>query len=148
MGLELAPDFKEFLNLLRVHDVEYLLIGAYAVGYHGYPRATRNLDVWIAATPDNAERVVKTLRDFGFNTPDLSIDLIMRPNTIVRIGEEPLRIEIMNWASGVTFEECYEQKVVGTLDGVKVTLISLDHLKVNKEASGRLKDLSDVEHLP
>lgn len=148
MGLELPQDFKEFLNLLRANGVEYLLIGAYAVGYHGYPRATRDMDIWIAATPENADRMVKTLREFGFDTPQLSAELLLRPNNIVRMGEEPMRLEIMNSASGVEFEECYAQRVMDTLDGVQVNLISLNHLKTNKKASGRLKDLSDIEHLP
>jgi phage replication-related protein YjqB (UPF0714/DUF867 family) len=148
MGLELPQDFKEFLNLLRANGVEYLLIGAYAVGYHGYPRATRDMDIWIAATPENADRMVKTLREFGFDTPQLTTELLLRSNNILRMGEEPMRIEIMNSASGVEFEECYAQKVTDMLDGVLVNLISLNHLKTNKKASGRLKDLSDVEHLP
>lgn len=148
MGLELPQDFKEFLNLLRANGVEYLLIGAYAVGYHGYPRATRDMDIWIAATPENADRVVKTLREFGFDTPQLTTELLLRSNSIVRMGEEPMRIEIMNSASGVEFEECYAHRVMDTLDGVQVNLISLNHLKTNKTASGRLKDLSDLEHLP
>jgi len=95
MGLELPQDFKEFLNLLRANGVEYLLIGAYAVGYHGYPRATKDLDIWIASTPENATRIVSTLNEFGFGTPELTTELILRPNNIVRMGEEPLRIEIL-----------------------------------------------------
>jgi len=148
MGLELPKDFKEFLNLLRVNGVEYLLIGAYAVGYHGYPRATQDLDIWIASTPENATRIVSTLREFGFGTPDLTTELMLRPNNIVRMGEEPVRIEILNWASGVDFDACYRERILDTLDGVEVSLIGLDHLKTNKRASGRLKDLADLEKLP
>ena len=148
MGLELPTDFKEFLNLLRANDVEYLLIGAYAVGYHGYPRATQDLDIWISATKHNAERVVTTLKEFGFDAPELTTDLILRPNNIVRMGEEPIRIEIMNDASGVEFGDCYSNRVTDTIDGIEVKLISLEHLKKNKKASGRLKDLADLENLP
>src|SRR5437879_2094254 len=147
MGLELPEDFKEFLNLLRVNGVEYLLIGAYAVGYHGYPRATKDLDVWIASTLENATRIVSTLKEFGFGTPELTTELVLRPNNIVRMGEEPLRIEILNWASGVNFEECYGERITDTLDGVEVSLIGLEDLKTNKKASGRLKALSDIEQL-
>ncbi len=148
MGLELPQDFKEFLNLLRANGVEYLLIGAYAVGYHGYPRATKDLDIWIASTPENATRIVSTLNEFGFGTPELTTELILRPNNIVRMGEEPLRIEILNWASGIDFNECYRERIIDTLDGVEVSLIGLSHLKTNKKASGRLKDLADLEELP
>lgn len=148
MGLELPADFKEFLNLLRANDVEYLLIGDYAVGYHGYPRATKDLDIWISPTRQNAERVVTTLKEFGFDAPALTTDLILRPNSIVRMGEEPIRIEILNEASGVEFGDCYSHRVTDTLDGIEVKLISLEHLKKNKEASGRLKDLADLENLP
>ncbi len=148
MGLELPKDFKEFLNLLRVNGVEYLLIGAYAVGYHGYPRATKDLDIWIASTTENATRIVSALKEFGFGTPELTTELLLRPNNIVRMGEEPLRIEILNWASGVDFDECYRERIIDTLDGVEVSLIGLNHLKTNKRASGRLKDLADLEELP
>lgn len=148
MGLELPQDFKEFLSLLRANRVEYLLIGAYAVGYHGYPRATTYLDIWIAATLENANRIITTLEEFGLGSPELTTDLLLEPNNIVRMGEEPMRIEILNWASGVLFEDCYRERIIDLLDGVEVSLIGLNHLKINKRASGRLKDLADLEELP
>jgi hypothetical protein len=148
MGLELPPDFKEFLSLLHVHGVEYLLIGAYAVGYHGYARATRDMDVWIAATPENADRVIVSLKEFGFDTPELTAELVLRSDNILRMGEEPMRIEILISASGVDFDDCYSNRVIDKIDGVEVNLISLKHLKMNKKASGRFKDLADIEHLP
>ncbi len=148
MDIELPKDFKEFLSLLHVHGVEYLLIGGYAVGYHGYPRATNDLDIWIAATTENASRIVTSLKEFGFDTSELSATFFHQPDNIVRMGFEPLRIEILTSVSGVTFDECYQERVVDLFDGIEVTLISLKHLKTNKEASGRLKDLADIEHLP
>jgi hypothetical protein len=148
MAQELPPDFKEFLNLLRVNQVEYLLIGAYAVGYHGYPRATQDLDVWIACTPQNATRIVAVLHEFGFATPEVTTEFVLRPNNIIRMGEEPVRIEILNWASGVDFDDCYRERVVDEVDGVEVSIIGLNHLKTNKKAAGRLKDLADLEELP
>ena len=148
MGPELPKDFKEFLSLLRVHGVEYLLIGAYAVGYHGYPRATKDLDIWIAVTPDNAAKLVTCLKDFGFDTPDLTTELFLQEHNVVRMGLEPNRIEILTSISGVNFVDCYPLKVTAILEGIEVNIIALEHLKVNKRASGRLKDLSDVEHLP
>jgi predicted nucleotidyltransferase len=148
MEVELPGDFKEFLNLLRAHGVRYLLIGGYAVGFHGYPRATGDLDVWIAMEPENADRIVDALREFGFDTPQLAADLFLQDQRIVRMGNVPLRIEITTTISGVSFEECYAARIEGVLDGVKVTLIDLEHLKANKRASGRHKDLMDLEQLP
>ena len=148
MDLELPPDFKEFLRLLNDRGVEYLLIGGYAVGYYGYPRATNDLDVWIDVHPDNAERMVTVLRDFGFETPELSASLFLQDKNIVRMGVPPMRIEIITAISGVRFHECYAERVTDTIDDVQVNLISLRQLKINKRASRRFKDLDDLEHLP
>ena len=148
MDIRLPPDFKEFLRLLGSHRVEYLLIGGYAVGYHGYPRATQDMDIWIAVHPRNAERMVAALRAFGFDTPNLSSALFLQDRSLVRMGAAPMRIEIVTTISGVSFGECYAARVTDVLDGVAVEIISLQHLKLNKKASGRHKDLDDLEHLP
>jgi hypothetical protein len=148
MEIELPADFKEFLRLLNEKAVRYLLIGSYAVGYHGYPRATNDMDIWIAIDPGNASRVTEALREFGFDVPELSPDLFLEKDRIVRMGNPPMRIEITTSISGVEFEECYASRVVDTLDEVKVNIIDLLHLKINKKAAGRLKDLADLENLP
>jgi hypothetical protein len=148
MDVELPPDFEEFLSLLNSHGVKYLLIGGYAVGYHGYPRATGDLDIWVALDPVNADRIVAALRAFGFDLPQLSPDLFLQDESMVRMGVPPIRIEILTAVSGVRFEECYAERVVDIISGVEVPFISLHHLKANKQASGRLKDLNDLEHLP
>ena len=148
MDIELPLDFKEFLKLLNEKKVRYLLIGGYAVGYHGYPRATNDMDIWIAIHPDNAERMVAALKEFGFDLPELKKELFLKESTIVRMGIPPMRLEISTEISGVEFEECYGKRVTDTLDGVPVNIIDLHHLKVNKKASGRLKDLADLENLP
>ena len=146
--IELAPDFKEFLSLLNSRNVEYLLVGGYAVGYHGYPWATNDLDVWIAIHPDNAEQMVNVLREFGFDTPELTVEPFLKERNIVRMGVPPLRIEILTTISGVEFAACYAERVIDTMDGVEVNLISLSRLRENKKASSRFKDLDDLEHLP
>jgi len=146
--IRLPPDFKEFLKLLKDHKVRYLLIGGYAVGYHGYVRATVDMDIWVAIHPDNAERIVSVLKEFGFDLPELSPQLFLKEKQIIRMGIPPLRLEIATSISGVEFDGCYEARVVEELDGVEVDLIDLKHLKLNKKASGRLKDLSDLENLP
>lgn len=148
MDIELPQDFKEFLSLLRSNGVKYLLIGGYAVGYHGYPRATGDMDIWIALDPENARRMVVTLRDFGFATPQLSENLFLQDRSMVRMGNVPMRIEITTTISGVSFDECYDNRIVDEIDGVEVSLINLRDLKTNKRASGRHKDLTDLEHLP
>ncbi len=118
------------------------------MGYYGYPRATADMDIWIGMNPKNAGEVVTALKEFGFNVPDLSVEVFLKPNQIIRMGMPPVRIEILTTISGVSFEECYPERVVDELDGVQVNLISLRHLKINKKAFGRHKDLDDLENLP
>lgn len=146
--IRLPPDFKEFLQLLNSHGVEYLLIGGYAVGYYGYPRPTGDMDVWVAMHQENAEKLVAVLQEFGFHTPELSPTLFITPSQIVRLGNPPLRLEILTTISGVTFEECYAQRTRDRIDDIEIDLIDLQSLKINKRASGRFKDLSDLENLP
>lgn len=147
MELQLPPDFKEFLKLLREHDVRYLLIGGYAVGYHGYPRATEDLDIWVAIHPTNAQKLVTVLRAFGLDDPALTPDLFLQQPKIIRMGFPPMRLEITTSISGVEFDECFQTRIVDNLDGVEVNLIDLEHLKKNKKASGRTKDIADLENL-
>lgn len=148
MDIELPPDFKEFLLLLNEKKVKYLLIGGYAVGYYGYPRATNDMDIWIAIHPDNASRMVAVLRKFGFDLPELTPEIFLEENKIIRMGNPPMRLEIVTSISGVEFEESYSNRVIDNLDGVDVSIIDLHHLKINKKAAGRLKDLADLENLP
>src|SRR5690348_10546085 len=103
----LPQDFKEFLQLLNTNRVEYLLVGGYAVGYYGYVRATADMDVWISCNPENAVKAVKTLREFGFDVPELSEELFLKPESIVRMGVPPFRLEVFTSISGVSFQECY-----------------------------------------
>ena len=144
----LTKDFKEFLQCLNGRGVEFLVIGGHAVAFHGYPRATADLDVWVAVNPDTASRLAAALRDFGFNVPELSPELFLRPDRIVRMGVAPNRIEIQTGIDGVTFANCFPRRVTAELDGVTVAFISLGDLKANKAASGRNKDLADLDHLP
>ena len=143
--IQLPPDFKEFLRLLNSRNVEYLLIGGYAVGYHGYPRPTGDFDIWISSTAENAERALSALQEFGFSCP---VELLQQDNQLVRMGIPPFRLEIMTTIDGVDFADCYAERVHGEIDGVEVNLISLPRLKENKKASGRSKDIMDLENLP
>ena len=146
--VKLPPDFKEFLSLLHTHHVEYLLVGGYAVAAHGYPRFTGDIDLWIQTSTENSERVLQVCREFGFDVPSLTAELFKDPNQMTRMGNPPLRIEILNSVSGLTFDAAWENRIVKQWDGVPVSLISLHDLRTNKQASGRLKDLADLENLP
>lgn len=147
MDIELHSDFQDFLKLLNVHGVEYLVIGGYAVIYHGYPRATQDLDIWIAVHPDNANRVVRALEEFGFGSPELTTEMFLKDSSVVRMGIPPIRIEITTRISGVEFQESFHGKIVDEMDGIPVNIINLKDLLLNKKASGRYKDMNDVEHL-
>jgi predicted nucleotidyltransferase len=147
-NVNLPPDFKEFLKLLNARRVEYLLIGGYAVSYHGYPRATGDMDIWIATHLENTERIVAVLKEFGFGQADLTTEIFQQKDKIIRMGVPPVRIEIATGISGVEFGECYGSRVVDVLDGIEVNIIDLPHLKINKKAAGRHKDLDDLENLP
>ena len=144
----LAPDFKEFLQLLRSEKIEYLLVGGYAVGHYGFPRATGDLDIWIANHKENASRLVAALRQFGFDVPELNASLFEQPRHVVRMGVPPVRLEILSSIDGVDFRDCYPRRTTVEMDGVGVDVISLADLKANKRASGRHQDLNDLEKLP
>ena len=148
MDMVLPPDFKEFLKLLNDKNIQYLLIGGYAVGYHGYPRATNDMDIWIAINPQTAKQMVIVLKEFGFDTSQLSEELFLKEKSVVRMGIAPIRIEILTTISGVDFKECFKQRIVDEIDGVEINIIGLKQLKINKKASGRHKDLDDYENLP
>lgn len=147
MGIALPQDFKEFLNLLKNKNIQYLLIGGYAVAYYGYPRSTNDLDIWIAINPTTAKQMVIALKEFGFDTHQLSEELFLKKNSIIRMGIAPMQIEILTTISGVDFKECFQQRVVDEIDGIKINIINLKQLKINKKASGRHKDLDDLENL-
>lgn len=144
----LPQDFKEFLQLLNSHGIEYLLVGGHAVAYYGYPRPTGDLDIWVAMTRENAEKLVKALKEFGFDVPRLSEELFLAENQIVRMGVPPLRIDILTTISGIRFEDSFPERTTDVIEGVEVSIIGLHHLKANKQSSARHKDLDDLENLP
>ena len=105
----LNPDFKEFFQLLNENDVRYLIEGGYAVAYHGYPRYTKDIDVWISINPENAERVIKTLSDFGFESLGLEASDFLDEETVIQLGYAPNRIDLIMGVPGVDFNECHEK---------------------------------------
>jgi hypothetical protein len=136
------------LKLLNSNGVEYLLIGGYAVGIYGHIRATNDLDIWVNISPENAARIERALRGFGFGAAALTPDLFLTPNNVVRMGVPPIRIEILTSISGVEFELCYAEKETIRIEEMAVPVISLARLRENKAASARAKDLADLENLP
>jgi len=148
MDMPILPqDFRVFLKLLNSKRIEYLLIGGYAVGYYGYPRATADMDIWIAISKENARKVTEAMKDFGVNTPALSEGIFLEPGKIIRMGYPPIRIEVLTEISGVNFKRCYARREEIKIDGIKIKMISLGDLLKNKKASGRHKDLNDLENL-
>ena len=144
----LPDDFKEFLRFLTEAEVEYLLIGGYAVGYHGYPRTTADMDIWVAISPSNARKLVGVFQRFGMKDPSITPSLFQERGKIIRMGVPPMRIEVLTEIDGVVFADCYNARVSAEIDGQTVQLISREHLRMNKRASGRHKDLDDLDHLP
>ena len=147
-SIELHPDFKDFLRLLSFHGVEYLIVGGCAVDYHGYPRATGAMDIWIAVSDENAERTVQALLDFGMPERETTKRLFTETDKVIRMGVPPVRIEVITSATGVQFDECYNRRVIVEIDNIPVNFISLNDLKINKRAVSRHKDLEDIEHIP
>lgn len=145
--IRIHSDLKDLLRLLTAKQVRYLLVGGYAVAAHGHNRTTADFDLWVARDEKNADRLVDALEEFGAEAPNLSATMFTKENKIVRFGNPPLMVEIHTTLSGVTFESCWRDREKTVLDGVSVNLISFKKLLANKKASGRLKDLADLESL-
>ncbi len=134
--------------MLNSERIEYLVVGGYAVSYHGRPRATGDLDVWVGMTPDNAARLIRVLEEFGFERGSLDPRMFLEQGRIIRMGVPPVRIEILTGVSGLDFADAYARRAAVKLDGVEVKMISLEHLKRNKAAAGRPRDRDDLKRLP
>ena len=143
----LNEDYKEMLQFLADEKVKFLLVGAYALAVHGYPRATMDIDIWVMPSPENAEAVLRALDRFGAPLHGLTNADLQKDDTIFQIGVAPRRIDIMTGASGLKFTDAFAHSNVIDIDGLDVRVPSLDDLILNKKASGRTKDLADVEAL-
>ncbi|HAB54269.1 MAG: hypothetical protein A2315_07675 [Ignavibacteria bacterium RIFOXYB2_FULL_35_12] len=145
--IQLPKDFSEFLKLLNSKQVEYLVIGGWAVGFYGYPRATGDMDIWVSRSEENASKIVETMNEFGFNVPNLSPDLFTKENQVTRLGVPPIRIEILTTISGVSFNECFNNRQTVLMNEVNINIIGLEDLRKNKASAKRYKDLDDFEKL-
>ena len=145
--MELERDFKELLELLNSHKVEYLLVGAYALAFHGAPRFTGDLDIFVRSSHENAERIMAALSAFGFGSVGLSPEDFEKPNQIIQLGVPPVRVDLITSISGVTWEQAVGGSIASDLDGTTVRFIGKKELVMNKRAAGRKKDLADIEAL-
>ena len=143
----LNQDFKELAQSLNDNGVRYLVVGGYAVALHGHPRYTKDMDVWICLSEENAANVIKALDQFGFGSLGLQPEDFLVPDQTIQLGYPPSRIDLMTSLEGVDFESCYASRVPVVIDGVTVNFIDLENLKKNKKATGRLQDLADLENL-
>lgn len=143
----LSNDFREWFGLLNAHSVRYLVVGGYAVAFHGHPRYTKDIDVWVDATQANAGRLLDALDAFGFGSLGLELDDFVLPDRVVQLGRPPNRIDLLTSVSGVEFDEAWADRITSESDGVPIHFINVDALRRNKLATGRLQDLADLEAL-
>jgi len=145
--MEIHSDFKELLELFNKHEVEYLIVGGYALAFHGAPRVTGDIDLFVRPTSENAERIIAALDDFGFGSLTLSRKDFATPGMVVQLGVPPVRIDIITGVSGVSWEKAYSCKVTGRYDDTPVFFIGRGDFITNKRATGRAKDAADIEAL-
>ena len=144
--MEVYRDFKELLELFNAHGVEYLIVGGYALAAHGAPRTTGDLDLWVNPTPANAQRVLQSLQAFGIAL-DLSVADFVKPDNVVQLGVPPVRVDLVTAIDGVVWAEAWAGKLAGEYGAVPTHYLGRREFITNKRASGRLKDLADLEAL-
>lgn len=145
--MKLEQDRREFIELLNARDVRYVIVGAFALAYHGRPRYTGDIDFFVEASAENAERLNQVLEQFGFANVGVVEEDFTAADQVVQLGIEPHRMDLMTSLSGVTFEEAWNSREYGNLDGLQVPFISRELLKRNKAAVGRKQDLADLDYL-
>ena len=143
----LEKDFQEFIELLNKHEVSYMIVGAHALAFHGKPRHTGDLDIWINPTDENAEKMIVVINNFGFGSVGLKKDDFLQENYVTQLGYPPLRIDILNSISGVTFEEAYTNRLFIDVDGLTISYIGFNELIKNKAGTARKQDIADLENL-
>ena len=139
--------FREFVELLERKGVKYLLVGGYAVGFHGFPRYTGDLDVFIAIDPENANKILEVFEAFGFSDLKLTTNDFLEDDMVVEIGREPLKIQILTGIDGIQFDDAYIRKVYWTDQDLSIPFIGFEDLLKNKESTGRGRDKIDVQEL-
>ncbi len=145
--MEVQPDFKELLKLLNAHEAEFIIVGAYALAFHGVPRFTGDMDILVKPDSKNAEKILAALEEFGFGSLDLTISDFQDPDKVVQLGVAPVRVDFITSLTGLSWQEVFSGKVQGTYGDVPVYYLGRKELISNKKALGRKKDLADIEAL-
>jgi hypothetical protein len=145
--MPLDKDLREFVGLLNANEVEYLVVGAFALAFYGILRYTADLDLLVRPTRDNATRILRTLSVFGFGSLEIQAEDFEKADNVIQLGVQPNRIDLLTSISGVTFEEAWKGRREGPLDGLRVPFIGPNELLRNKESVGRTRDLADAEDL-
>jgi predicted nucleotidyltransferase len=145
--MDLDKNFREFIELLNEHKVSYLVIGGYAVNFHGYPRYTKDIDFWLWMTESNIGKLIQAIEEFGFGDLNLTVHDFMTPENIIQLGYEPYRIDLLLDIDGIDFEECFDRKTKANFEGTEINFLSLKDLITAKKKAGRLQDLADAEQL-
>ena len=145
--MTLDPDFEDFIQFLNQYEVDYMIVGGYAMAFHGSPRYTGDLDIWIDISESNAEKMILVIKAFGFSSLGFKKEDFLKENLINQIGYPPLRIDILTNIDGIDFKEAYTQKQVIEIEDLKANYIGLRDLIQNKKTSGREKDIIDVKTL-
>ena len=143
----LNEDYRDMLRVLSDEKVSFILVGAYALAAHGYPRATMDIDIWVMPSPENADAVLRALRRFGAPLQDLTREDLEKEGTVFQIGIAPRRIDLITAASGLEFETAYRNAIIVTIEDIEIRVLSIDDLILNKRAIGRTRDMADVEAL-
>ena len=146
-NLELSRDLRELLKCFLTHEVRFLVIGGHAVSFHGYPRFTKDLDVWIERSDENASKIVLALKDFGLDFEGLCKEMFTDESRMTQMGREPNRVDILHTIKGVEFPECFARSSIAMIDGAPIPIISKNDLLKNKIATGRSQDLADADQL-
>lgn len=145
--MDTQTDYKELLALFNKHDVRYLIVGGYALAFHGAPRFTGDLDLWVALGSGNAKRIVAALDEFGFGSLGLTEEDFQRPENVVQLGVQPVRIDLLTSISGVTWDQAYRNRIEGSYGDVPAFFIGIREFKANKKATGRRQDLADIDSI-
>jgi hypothetical protein len=145
--MPLDKDLREFVGLLNANEVEYLVVGAFALAFYGILRYTADLDLLVRPTRENATNILRTLSVFGFESLEIHAEDFEKPDNVIQLGVQPNRIDLLTSISGVTFEEAWKGRREGPLDGLRVSFIGPNELLRNKESVGRTRDLADAEDL-
>ncbi len=145
--MKVEKDYEEFLSLLNKHNVKYCIIGAFAVAFYAKPRYTKDIDILVEPSKDNAQKILKVLEEFGFGELSVSLEDLMREGNILQLGYEPLRIDLLNKLEGFQFQDIWQNRVTGEYGSERVSFIGLDDLIKNKKMSNRPSDKVDIELL-